>query len=213
MCVELILKLLSPRCLDTLGTPSDSAIDLLCLDLDYSYDQIMGPVPGVDRSVVYDLLSCLMAGYRPLSIQELCSITSPTSPSYAAVATPCNESMERRIEIKLRRTCALLVTITPEKTVRLRHPTVREYLSARSRDLGVDQMLVRGHELIAHACMRNSMRFGRSIKPCFSHSARSPGPVETNEWQKYTSIYWKTHYLQAEPYGKDLPGILPVDGR
>ena len=209
---EMIIGILSHRGLDTLATPSDSATDLLSLDLNCAYDQIMGAVPGADRSVVYNLLSCLVAGYRPLSIQELCSITSPTSPSYAAVATSCIESIERRIETKLRRTCALLVTITSEKTVSLRHSTVREYLSSRFMDRGVNQMLIHGHELIAEACVRDPILFGRSMKPFLLSSkgflARSLGPSEANKWQEYASIYWKTHYLQAEPYSKTLPGIL-----
>ena len=210
--VEVILGILSQRGLDTLGTPPDSAIDLLSLDLDCAYDQIMGTVRGVDRSAAYDYLSCLMAAYRPLSIRELCNIMSPTSSSHTALPMSCNESIERRIEIKLRRACPLLVTITPKQTVRLRHSTVREYLSSRSKDRGVDRMLIHGHELIAQACIRDPLLFGRSMKPCFSllkgFPARSPGPSETNEWQEYASVYWKTHYLQAEPYSKTLPGIL-----
>ena len=204
--VELVLDLLSRYYL-----PSHwhQAIDSFPLDLNGIFEWIIEAIPSRDKWITCELVSWLMAAYRVFNFQELCNALSLCANTFAPRAKSCDEPS---VETRVRQACSLLVTITPEQTVRLKHPTVREYFNSQRNNLGMEQMTVRGHELIARACIKESLLCEGVKTPCLPTSefwaATNPKSMENSSWREYATSYWKAHYLLAESCNKALGGLL-----
>lgn len=149
--IEMVLDMLSGN-LDS--QTWYSTIEIFPSDLHEVLDRKMEAIAAPNKDMIYDIVSCLLAAYRGLSIEELCNILSLNRKSGQS-GNASDEIDTLGIETTVRQTCHHLITVTTEQIFQLRHPVVREFLMATQR---CDRpTILRGHQFIAVACMRTAI--------------------------------------------------------
>ena len=190
-------------------------LGLLPASVDTFYQRRLQEVPSQDVVTAQKVFSWLTAANRHLYLPELLEALVVGADRSQLMGQPLstgNELDSSNIQAEIRRVCGWLVTITEEGIVRLRHPTLRDYLLfANHSSKQISHPVLAAHELLARACL---VLLGsvREFEACSALPKRNPaqqyGRGVSSTLTGYAVANWHIHYRLSETYSRILAGTL-----
>lgn len=190
-------------------------VNLLPASIDAFYQRALQRIPPRDEKTAQKIFSWLTVANRLLYIPELLeALAVSTDRSRLPEQPPLtgNELDLSNTQDEIHRICGWLVTITKGGIVRLRHPTLRDYLLFvdESSNHPRDPVLA-AHELLARACLvllSSVIRVEASSALTNTKPAQQLDRGMTSKLVKYAAANWFVHYRLSETYSRILAGTL-----
>ena len=173
------------------------------------YQRSLQHIPSHDIETAQNIFSWLTVASRPLYLSELLEALALRPNHTQIYAQPPSANFNANFpeaQTEIHRICGWLVNITKEGIVRLRHPTLRDYLLftvASSNRLR--HPVLAAHELLAHSCL---VLLSSVIRLEASPTAQQLGRGMTSTLIKYAAANWSVHYRMSETYSRNLAGVL-----
>ena len=190
-------------------------VHLLPTTIDAFYQRALQQIPSQDIETAQKVFSWLTVATRHLYLPELLEALAARADRSQFPEQPPSTGSELSLHITeadIRRICGLLVTITEEGIVRLRHPTLRDYLlSADDSSKNPRHPVLAAHELLARACLvllSSVIRLEASSGLTNRIPAQQLGREQNSTLTKYAAANWSVHYRLSETYSKILAGTL-----
>lgn len=190
-------------------------LDLIPNNVDAFYQRALQQIAAQDVGMAQKVFSWLTVATRLLYLPELLAALAVNADHTDLSGQPLSSGNELSLpstEAEIRRICGWLVTITEEGIVRLRHPTLRDYLlhaddsSKRSRG-----PVHAAHELLARSCLAllgSVMRVEANSALSRTNASQQRGEGVTTTLITYAATNWYVHYSWSETYSKILAGTL-----
>ncbi|KAF6228756.1 hypothetical protein HO173_011603 [Letharia columbiana] len=190
-------------------------VNSLPASIDAFYQRALQQIPLQDVETAQKIFSWLTVASRPLCLPELLEALSikadqsqlPEQPPLAG-----NELSLPNSQAEIYRICGWLVTITEERIVRLRHPTLRDYLLFADESSNHPRHLVlAAHERLARACLvllSSLLRAESSSALTNIETAQQLCGGMTSTLTRYAAANWSVHYRLSETYSRVLAGTL-----
>lgn len=190
------------------------SINLLPASIDAFYQRALQKVPSQDVETAQKIFSWLTVANRVLYLPELLealAVRVDRSKLHEKLLSAGTELSLLNTKAEIHRICGWLVTITKEGIVRLRHPTLREYLLfADGSSNHPRRPVLAAHELLARDCLvllSSVIRVETSPMPN-QRSAQQLGRGVASTLTKYAEANWSIHYRLSETYSRILAGAL-----
>ena len=192
-----------------------SLVDLIPASVDAFYQRALQQIAAQDVGMAQKVFAWLTVASRLLYLPELLAALALKADQTELPGEPLSGGNELSLpgtEAEIRRICGWLVTITEEGIVRLRHPTLRDYLlhaddsSKRSRD-----PVLAAHELLARSCLAllgSVMGVEATSALSKTNASQQHGESVTANLVAYAAANWYVHYGLSETYSKILAGTL-----
>ncbi len=181
-------------------------VNRLPASIDAFYQRALQQIPPQDAETAQKIFSWLTVACRFLYLSELREALAvqadhfqlPEQPPFAGKVLVLPKT-----QAEIHRICGWLVTITTEGIVRLRHPTLRDYLLlAVEMSNHPRRPVLAAHEILARACLALLSRVLED------RSARQLGRGMTSSLTRYAAVNWSVHYRLSETYSRNLAGTL-----
>ena len=190
-------------------------LGLLPASVDAFYQRTLQKIPSEDVVTAQKVFSWLTAANRHLYLPELLEALVVEADRSQLLGQPLstgNELKSSNIQAEIQRVCGWLVTITEEGIVRLRHPTLRDYLLfANDSSKSICHPVLAAHELLARACLvllGSVRRFETCSALPKRDSAQQYGRGVSSTLTGYAVANWHIHYRLSETYSRILAGTL-----
>ena len=190
-------------------------LGLLPASVDAFYQRTLQKIPPRDVMTAQKVFSWLTAANRHLYLQELLEALVAEADRSQLPGQPLpigNELNASNIQAEIRRVCGWLVTFTQESIVRLRHPTLRDYLLfANDSSKQTCHPVLAAHELLARTCLvllGSVRRLETSSALPKGNSAQQYGRRVASTLTGYAAANWHIHYRLSETYSRILAGTL-----
>lgn len=190
-------------------------VNILPASLDAFYRRALQQISSQDIETAQKIFSWLTVAKRLLYLPELLEALAIEADHSQTVGQPPSTSNELSLpktQAEIHRICGWLVTVTKEGIVRLRHPTLRDYLlladesSSHSR-----HPVLAAHELLARACLvllSSVIKVEASSALTNTKPAQQLGRGVASTLTKYAAANWSIHYRLSETYSRILAGTL-----
>lgn len=190
-------------------------VDLLPASIDAFYQRALQQISSQDVETAQRVFSWLTVANRLLYLPELLEALAVGTDHCQLPEQPPSIRQELRLpktQAGINRICGGLVTITKEGIVRLRHPTLRDYLlTADETSDNSRHPILAAHELLAQACLSllsSVMRVEASSALTYTTPAQQLGRGVTSTLTNYAAANWSVHYRLSETYSRMLAGTL-----
>ena len=179
------------------------------------YQKSLQQIPSQDVATAQNIFSWLTCASRPLYFPELLEALALRADRSRLREQPLSNDKSvnpLKAQSEIHRVCGWLVTVSNQGIVRLRHPTLREYLLFTVESLDKPcQPVLAAHELLARSCLmllNSYMPFEASLTSTDTKPAQRMHGRATSALTKYATANWSVHYLLCETYSKNLAGTL-----
>lgn len=184
----------------------EKAIGSIPLTVDGIYQEQLRAIPACNVGTAQKVFSWLTVANRPLSLSEL----------KEALALDMDLShlnsyrVEPDVTFEIVHLCGNLVTLAKNGLIRLRHPSLRNYLLLRNRpSMNPRYPALEAHELLARTCLVLLNLAAKKNADMFGVSPFSFGRAgEQTSLVDYAAENWFFHYRSAESYSRILAGSL-----
>ena len=190
-------------------------LGLLPASVDAFYQRTLQNIPSQDVVTAQKVFSWLTAANRQLYLPELLEalvLEADRSQLPGHPLSTGNELKSSNIQAEIHRVCGWLVTITEEGIVRLRHPTLRDYLLfANDSSKPICHPVLAAHEVLARACLvllGSVRRFETCSALPNMNSAQQYDRGVSSTLTGYAAANWHIHYRLSETYSRILAGTL-----
>lgn len=190
-------------------------VNLLPDSIDMFYQRALQRIPSQDVVTAQKVFSWLTVANRPLSLPELMEALTVKADHSQLPGPPPSNVNELSLpdsQAELYRLCGWLVNIDNEGLVRLRHPTLRDYLLlADGSPKYPRHPVLRAHELLAWACLvllSSVRRVEASSALTNTKPAEQLGRGVNSTLTQYAAANWSVHYRLSETYSRVLAGTL-----
>lgn len=184
-------------------------VNQLPVNINTFYQMALQQIPLRDVETAQKIFSWLTVANRLLYLPELLeALTVRADHFQLSEQSPStgNELSTPNTEAEIHRICGWLVNITEEGIVRLRHPTLRDYLFCADESSNHSRHpILAAHELLARACLILLSSVIR-LEPSSASTNTKPGVTST--LTRYAAANWSVHYRLSETYSRVLAGTL-----
>ncbi len=190
-------------------------VNLLPASIDAFYQRALQQISSQDTETAQRIFSWLTVAKRFLYLPELLealAVEADRSQVSGQSLSIGNEVSLPNTQAEIHRICGWLVTVTKEGIVRLRHPTLRDYLLLADESSNHPRHpVLAAHELLARTCLvllSSVVRVEASANLTNSEPAQQLRRAETSTLKKYAAANWSVHYRLSETYSRILAGAL-----
>ena len=181
-------------------------VNILPASIDAFYQRALQQIPPQDVETAQKVFSWLTVASRFLYLSELREALAVQADHFQISEQPPFAGKVLSLpntQAEIHRICGWLVTITTEGIVRLRHPTLRDYLLlAVEMSNHPRHPVLAAHEILARACLALLSRVLED------RSSQQLGRGMTSSLTKYAAVNWSVHYRLSETYSRNLAGTL-----
>lgn len=190
-------------------------VDQLPVSVDAFYQSALQKIASQDVVTAQKIFSWLTAANRHLYLPELLEALAVKADHFQLSEQPPstgNELSLSNTKAEIHRICGWLVGFTEEGIVKLRHPTLREYLLFADKSLDHPrQPVLAAHELLARACLillSSVVRMEPSSASTNTKVVQHMSRGVTSTLTRYAAANWSVHYRLSETYSRILAGTL-----